>query len=149
MIELDRESLLVRVSAAERFADVEDYLVARGLTLGASYDGTIGAWLESGAPGARSAWLDPADHLVAGFSARVRASNASFAVKPAPRRAVGPDSLSLVLGLRGRLLALESAWLRVHRVTVPRPTTEKFDPPDEPLGDDERALLDAIERELR
>lgn len=150
MIELDRESLLVHVASTERFADVEAYLAARGLSLAASYDGTIGAWLEAGAPGARSAWLDPADHLVAGFTARARSPSAgSFSVRPAPRRATGPDLLSLVLGLEGRLLALESAWLRVHRASAPRPTTERFDAPDEPLTGDERALFAAIERELR
>jgi alkyldihydroxyacetonephosphate synthase len=145
VIELDRESLLVHVSADARFEEVERHLAARGLTLDAAYAGTIGAWLETGAPGARSAWLDPADHLVAGFAARIRSTGASFAIRPAPRRAVGPDLLALVLGLRGRILALDSAWLRVHRGTVTRPTTEEFDPPEEPLTDDERALFDAIE----
>ena len=141
MITLDRESLLVHVDGAARFADVEAYLAERGLTLDATYEGTVREWIEAGAPGARNAWLDPADHLVAGFS------TPAFAVRPAPRRATGPDLFALVAGLRGRLLPLESVWLRVHR--APRPSTEEFEPEEEPLGADERALFDAIADELK
>lgn len=164
MIELDRASLLVHASADVRVGELEAHLRERGLTLDLAepFDGTVQAWLESGAPGARSAWLDPADHLVAGFAAKIRSrsslrafassanpSTASFALRPAPRRATGPDLTALVLGLEGRMLALESAWLRVHRVADPRPATEKFTDDDEPLGADERALFDAIEDALK
>ena len=150
-MKLDRESLLLHVAADERFADVTAYLADRGLSLDVAepFDGTIGAWLESGAPGARSAWLDPADHLMAGFTARIRSTGATFEIRPAPRRATGPDLGALVLGLRGRMLALESAWLRVHRVAETRPSTEKFAAEEEPLGDDERALFDTIAEALR
>ena len=150
-MELDRESLLVHVPAGARFVEVERHLAERGLGLDVSpaFDGTVGEWLEAGAPGARSAWLDPADHLVAGFTARVRSTGATFSLRPAPRRATGPDLLALVLGARGRLLALESVWLRVHRSGVARPCTEPFGAPDEPLNDDEIALFDAIEAALR
>lgn len=143
MITLDRESLLVHVDGAARFADVEAYLTERGLTLDVSpsYEGTVREWIEAGAPGARNPWLDPADHLVAGFS------TPTFAVRPAPRRATGPDLFALIAGLRGRLLPLESVWLRVHR--APRPSTENFEPEDEPLAADERTLFDAIADELK
>ena len=151
MIELDRASLLVHASADVRVSELEAYLRERGLTLDLAepFEGTVKTWLESGAPGARSAWLDPADHLVAGFAATIRATSASFALRPAPRRATGPDLTALVLGLEGRMLALEAAWLRVHRVADPRPTTEKFTSDEEPLGADERALFDAIEAALK
>ncbi|HEY1958845.1 MAG TPA: FAD-binding protein [Polyangiaceae bacterium] len=152
MIRLDRESLLVHVDAGARFGEVEAYLAERGLTLDVAdaFEGTVGAWLESGAPGARSAWLDPADHLVAGFSARIRATDASFEIRPAPRRATGPDLTALVLGLRGRMLALDAVWLRVHRAASPRPTSEKFTSDEaEPLGEHERALFDAIADALK
>jgi alkyldihydroxyacetonephosphate synthase len=151
VIHLDRESLLVHVSGDVRLADLERHLAERGLRLDvadAAHDHTIRDWLEAGAPGARNAWLDPADHLVAGFSARIRSSGASFSLRPAPRRAVGPDLLSLVLGLRGRMLALDSVWLRVHRNGVARPSAESFEPPDEPLNEDEKALFDAIAEAL-
>jgi len=150
-MKLDRESLLLHVAADDRFADVEAYLADRGLGLDVvdAFDGTIGAWLESGAPGARSAWLDPADHLIAGFTARIRSTGASFEIRPAPRRATGPDLGALVLGLRGRFLALESAWLRVHRLAETRPSTENFTHEEEPLGEAERALFDAIADALK
>jgi len=154
ILELDRESLLVHVSGHVPFADVEAALVREGLTLGASasYDGTVGTWLEQGAKNARSAWLDPADHLIAGFSAHSRAGQrlSAFRIRPAPRRAVGPDLLSLVLGTRARFVVLESVWLRVHRLDTPR-VKAAFASPDEgePLNRDETALFDAIEEALR
>lgn len=151
ILELDHESLLVHVRAHERFADVETGLIKHGLTLDvpSGYAGTIGAWLATGAPGARSAWLDPADHLVAGFSA-VLPGRPAITIRPAPRRAVGPDLLALVLGIgrEAHLPSLESVWLRVHRVGVARPTCEAFQDDNEPLTDDERSLYRAIEDAL-
>ena len=148
---VDRESLLVHVDGQASLRDVETALAREGLTLDVqdakARDETVRAWLESGAPGARSVWLDPADHLVAGFTAR-RSGESSFSVKPAPRRAVGPDLLALVSGLGGKLLALESVWLRVHRVDATRPSAPFEDDSSEPPNDDERALFAAIEREL-
>lgn len=146
---IDRESLLVHVDAHAPVAEVEEALARESFTLDVeearTRSETIGAWLEAGARGARSAWLDPADHLVAGFTARRRGADASFTVKPAPRRAVGPDLLALVLGAGGRWLALESVWLRIHRVGVARPSVPFEDDSHEPLNDDERALFDAID----
>ncbi len=151
---IDRESLLVHVDAHASLADVEASLLRDGLTLDLALekkDSSVGAWLESGAPGARSAWLDPADHLVAGFSARLRVGSGVgsggdvFTVKPAPRRAAGPDLLALLLGLDGRLLAFESVWLRVHRVGAARPVSP-FEESHEPLNEDELRLFAAIEK---
>jgi alkyldihydroxyacetonephosphate synthase len=149
LLELDGLSLLVHVNASVSFASVEAALRLEGLTLDAGdYGGTVGEWLAEGAPGARSAWLDPADHVVAGFSARA-SGRPPFALCPAPRRAVGPDLLSLVLGMRGRLLTLESVWLRVQRTGAPRPTCEAFQDDNEELTDDERSLYALIEDALR
>lgn len=151
MIDLDRESLLVHVESDVQLSKLESTLSRDGLTLDVENAGdvTVGAWLESGAPGARSAWLDPADHLVAGFTARIRATNATFSIRPAPRRAVGPDLTTLVLGMRGKLLALDSVWLRVHRKDVARPVSDKFEDEAGALGDDEKRLLAEIEEALR
>jgi alkyldihydroxyacetonephosphate synthase len=149
LLELDRESLLVHERADAGLADVETAVSREGLTLDVrdGYAGPIGAWLAEGAPGARTAWLDPADHLVAGFTA-VLPGRPAITIRPAPRRAVGPDLLALVLGIRAPLLSLESVWLRVHRVGVVRPMCEAFDDDDEPLNDDERALYAAIKDAL-
>jgi alkyldihydroxyacetonephosphate synthase len=147
MITLDRESLLVHAKGSERLADLEAALSAQGLTLDLEKvaDVTVAAWLEAGAEGARSAWLDPADHLVAGITTN------RFSIKPAPRRAVGPDLLSLVLGAGGRFVQIESVWLRVHRKdahgNVTRPKTP-FDASEVAPNDDERRLFDAIKTEF-
>ena len=140
MIELDRESLLVHARGSDRLADLEASLAREGLTLDLSTlpDATVAAWLETGAEGARSAWLDPADHLVAGITTD------RFSIRPAPRRAVGPDLLSLVLGLRGRFVRVESVWLRVHRKDAPRPVARFEDEADEVLTPDETRLYDAV-----
>jgi alkyldihydroxyacetonephosphate synthase len=150
---IDRASLLVHVDARASLAEVEDSLARTGLTLDLALekkDSSVGEWLESGAPGARSAWLDPADHLVAGFSARLRGARGDvFTVKPAPRRAAGPDLLALLLGLDGRLLAFESVWLRIHRVGVTRPVSPFEDESQESLNEDELRLFAAIEKDFR
>jgi alkyldihydroxyacetonephosphate synthase len=147
---LDEESLLVEVDARVELRALETELSERGLTLDIGDDarGTVGMWLGDGAPGARSAWLDPADHLVAGFTASACRSKERVAVPPAPRRAVGPDLLALVMGAKGRFLVLESVWLRVHRKDAPRPSTEPFAEDNEPPNDGERALFDAIDAAL-
>ncbi len=141
MIELtlDRESLLVHAKGTDRLALLEAALASKGLTLDLETppDVTVATWLETGAEGARSAWLDPADHLVAGIT------TSHFSIKPAPRRAVGPDLLTLVLGARGQFVQIESVWLRIHRKDVVRPTSP-FDEEDETENEDERRLFDAI-----
>jgi alkyldihydroxyacetonephosphate synthase len=148
VLELDETSLLVHVAAHTDHATLDGVLRPRGLTLDARFDGAVADWLGRGAPGARSAWLDPADHLVAGWTARTRDTGEAFTIRPAPRRAVGPDLLALVLGVRGRFLGLESVWLRVHRLGVLRPKTEAFAGDADALGPDEEALFDAIDTAL-
>ncbi len=144
----DEASLLVDVDGAAPVADVEAFLQLRGhgLDLSAPFTGSVATWLATGAPGARSAWLDPADHLVAGFTARL-ADGRELEVRPAPRRAVGPDTFALFFGMGERFGAITRAWLRVHPTRAVRPTVP-FAYAEPPVSDDERALWDAIAREL-
>jgi len=132
-IELDRASLLVHVPANVSLYDLERALADEGLAIGVepAPASSVAAWLEAGAPGARNPWLDPADHLVAGFSARIKASGDAFVIQPAPRRAVGPDLGSVLTGLRGRFLTLDSVWFRVHRADATRPKTAPFESTDD------------------
>ena len=110
---------------------------------------TLADWLASGAPGAPSAFADPADHLVAGLEATL-VNGKKLEVRPGPRRAVGPDLVALVVGTRGHVGRIERAWLRVHRRDARRPLLPL--PPgydlDPPVSLEEAALMEAIARAL-
>jgi alkyldihydroxyacetonephosphate synthase len=159
-IAIDRESLLADTDGATTLGALEAELEAHGLTLGlslgasagpgtAARDETVAAWLAKGAPGAPSMFHDPADHLLAGLEA-TRPNGERVVVRPAPRRAVGPDLVALAFGADGRFATIDRAWLRVHRKTArrvrePLPEGVELDPP---VSAEESRLLDAIAREL-
>jgi alkyldihydroxyacetonephosphate synthase len=105
-------------------------------------DATVDAWIASGAKGAPDPWLDPADHLVAGYTARLE-SGAELIVRPSPRRAVGPDLFALFLGMQGRVGAIRSAHLRAHSTARPRPLETGIER-DPALGETEEAWIDRI-----
>ena len=152
MITVDRTSLLVEVEASVRLGECEDTLRAGGLTLGVDpvdRDATVGEWLARGADGAPDSWSDPADHLVAGIQATMK-DGRRLSIRPAPRRAVGPDLIALLVGMRGRFATIERAWLRVHSAAGDRARVHPLAYDRDPaVGEDESRLLDAIERELR
>lgn len=152
---LDRASLLVEVDGSTTLDACEAALQAVGLTLGLETVATsmkampVGAWLADGAPGARDPWEDPADHLVAGLTALLH-DGRTLAIRPAPRRAVGPDLVALVVGMRERYARVETVWLRVHRADAPRADAHLLVADrNPPVGDDELRLLAAIEAALR
>lgn len=149
--EIDRASLLVRAAGTATLAEVERALAGEGLSLGLGGEApprstTVDAWIAAGARGAPDPWLDPVDHLVAGFTARL-ASGAALEVRPAPRRAVGPDLLALFQGMQGRVGEVTSAWLRARPQDAPGPrplpTAIARDPA---LGEGEAAWIDAVAR---
>lgn len=148
--EIDRASLLVRVPGGATLASIERALAPEGLTLGVpAFDVTVADWLAQGAPGAPSGFLDPADHVVAGLSATLT-NGRRVEVRPAPRRAVGPDVIALFVGANERFGAIDQAWIRVHVAGAPRvcdPLADDLDL-DPPVASDEGELLDAIAREL-
>ena len=151
-VTMDRTSLLAIVEASATLGDIEAELAKVGLTLaltpGTPTNVTLGKWLDEGALGAPDPWSDPADHLVAGIEA-VLHDGLRLDVRPAPRRAVGPDLIALVVGMRGRFAKVERAWLRVHRLDARRPTTHAFEAPrTPPISKGEQDLLDAIAHEL-
>jgi alkyldihydroxyacetonephosphate synthase len=151
---LDRVSLLADVSGDLALGALEQALAQEGFTLDldpieAPGTMTVNEWLARGAEGLRDPWLDPADHLVAGVEARF--VNGRFVrVAPAPRRAVGPDLLALVVGADQRFARVTRVWLRVHPLGVARPRTAPFEPgPDRAVTNLEARLLDRIEESLR
>ncbi len=150
-IALDRGSLLVDATGEETLASVEAALRRERLTLdvdASAHAMTVREWLEAGAPGARDVWLDPADHVLAGLEA-ILPSGKKLVVRPAPRRAVGPDLTALIVGCGGRYAKLVRAHLRVHPVEVERPKTAPFAHDRDPaLTDGEKALLETLDAAL-
>lgn len=152
---LDRASLLVHAPGAMRLTDVERAVAREGLTLGLPDEAlaqSVADWIAAGCAGAPDAWLDPVDHAVAGWSARL-ASGAHLAVRPCPRRAVGPDLFALFHGMSGKVGVITSAWLRVIRHeagrrpgspgALPRPLATSIDRAP-PLAPAEAAWVDRI-----
>jgi alkyldihydroxyacetonephosphate synthase len=144
---LDKSSLLIHVAGSATLAEVEAAAAASGLSLGLGAgapapETTVAAWIAAGARGAPDPWSDPVDHLVAGFQARL-GSGADLEVRPAPRRAVGPDLFALFLGMGERVGAITSAHLRVHGPDRPRPMQTSIER-DPPIGNAEAAWLDRV-----
>jgi alkyldihydroxyacetonephosphate synthase len=145
---LDETSLLVEADGFETIADVEDFLTARGLTLGFAVNAEIAAmnvasWIARGSPGAKSPLVDPADHVLAGLTGFLGAREID--IRPGPRRAVGPDLVALFAGTGDRLGRVTKAWLRVHRreAAAPQMDLPRIDL-DPPMTNAETRLVDAI-----
>jgi alkyldihydroxyacetonephosphate synthase len=154
VIEIDEASLLVSAPGEATLGAVEEELHAHGLTLGLFVDSStsVRGWIDAGLPGAHPVFADPADHVLAGFVATL-VNEDKVVVRPAPRRAVGPDLAALFLGAHGRFGRVDRAWLRVHhkvarRVALPLRDLEDHVDLDPPLGEDEERLLDAIAEAL-
>jgi alkyldihydroxyacetonephosphate synthase len=148
---IDHQSLLVCVNGSVDLASLEHLLNSADLTLSAQVPSPsvpVSLWLARGAPGSRDRWLDPVDHLVAGLDATLRGGR-QISIRPAPRRAVGPDLIALFVGSGERFGRIDRAWLRVHPRGASLPTSSPFDHDrDPPLGPQEGALLDGLERRL-
>ncbi|HEY8089581.1 MAG TPA: FAD-linked oxidase C-terminal domain-containing protein, partial [Polyangiaceae bacterium] len=148
---LDRESLLCCVEGTEDVASAERRLLDEGLTLDAKVPSSplsLADWLARGAPGTRDPWLDPADQLLAGLDATLHGGRA-ISIRPAPRRAVGPDLTALLVGAGGRFGRIDRAWMRVHRKEVPRPATPFEHDRDPAVSEGERELLEAMSKALK
>ncbi|MEO7109704.1 MAG: FAD-binding protein, partial [Polyangiaceae bacterium] len=124
---IDSLSLLAEASGAVTMGEIEREANAQDLTLGIDESGmeTIADFLAYGAHGKFDAWNDPADHLVAGFEATLP-NGELLAVRPAPRRAVGPDLFALAFGMEHRVVTITRAWIRLHRRNAERRTSEPF-----------------------
>jgi alkyldihydroxyacetonephosphate synthase len=123
---VDRDDQLVHARGEATLAEVERALAAARLTLGLGRDApplgetTVAAWIAAGSRGAPDPWLDPVDHLAAGFTARL-VSGAELEARPAPRRAVGPDLFALFHGTGEGAGTITSAHLRGRGPASARP----------------------------
>ena len=151
-VKVDRRSQLAYVDGEMTLGEVEASLTVSGLTLdvaGAKGDEqTVASWLAGGARGARETWLDPADHLIAGCEVML-SDGTRFEIRPAPRRAVGPDLVALFVGMGARFGTIERAWLRVHPIGVERPNHGGLAlDPNPPVSEGESRLLETIAASL-
>lgn len=142
---LDERSLLAHANGQTTLGAIEAEARARGLSLrcaGRDPAETVASYLARGAPGAIDPYEDPADHLVAGFSASLPWG--LLTIHPGPRRAVGPDLYGLFHGMNERVGRLDSAHLRLHRTGLdPRALTCAIDR-NPPLAAGESALIDRV-----
>ena len=118
----DDTSLLVHVGAGCTLTSLANSLEKRGWSLRlptAVHAQSVGEWLARGAIGSRASQDDPVEQLVAGLTF-VTASGEVVTIRPAPRRAVGPDLATAVIGARARLGVITAAWLSA---SLDRPLT--------------------------
>ncbi len=133
---LDETSQLAEVDARLSLGTLEALLARRGFTLAlhgaVDWSSTVASWIAHGFPGARDAWADPVASRVAGFEAS--AGGVQAHVRPAPRRATGPDLFALFAGTHAeRFGIVERATLavapRAARESRVEPFTWDRDPP--------------------
>ncbi len=112
----DETSRVVHAQAGIAVGALEHELSALGWTLGlrgAPLESSLSTWLARGAQGARDPADDPVDHLVAGLTVALPGGEV-LSIRPAPRRAVGPDLIGAFVGGRARLGVITAAHLVVR-----------------------------------
>jgi alkyldihydroxyacetonephosphate synthase len=123
-VSVEPTSHVVRAEGGATLARVEEAVARKSLTLGldARVDRAtnVCAWIGRGAPGARNRDDDPVDQVLCGLDV-VLADGTAMAIRPAPRRAVGPDLIAAIVGARGRLGVVTAAHLVVRPVAMGAP----------------------------
>jgi hypothetical protein len=149
---VDEISQLAEIDARLSLGAVEALLARSNLTLGlgegANWSVSVADWIALGFPNAPDAWQDPVSSRMAGFEAKVGAVQAR--VRTTPRRATGPDLLSLFAGARGQVGVIERAQLVLSKRGVSPPRVQPFHwDRDPPLGSAERSAFDLAAHALR
>lgn len=149
---LDARSGLAEVDARLSLGAVESLLERTGLTLAltpdAPWTASVNKWVGLGFPGAKDSWLDPVAARVAGFEAS--ASGVQARVRPAPRRATGPDLLALFAGTRGRIGDVERISLAVEARGAVAPRSSPFRwPRDSAVSPREARAFELVRRRLQ
>jgi alkyldihydroxyacetonephosphate synthase len=117
---LDEHSGLIALAGDVHLDVAERALGQRGFTLGLDTTPStdVNGWVGSGMPGLPDPWLDPVEQRLAGLDA-VLASGARLNLRPAPRRATGPDLGALFVGAEGRIGRVERIWIRAKPKNQP------------------------------
>lgn len=120
---VDEASGLATFSGDETLARAEEQLAWRNLTLdlepGTPLDTTVRDWIARGMPGSLDPWSDPVRQVLAGFVATL-ANGRRLLVRPAPRRAVGPDLSALFVAASESVGVVDQATFVVRRRSEPR-----------------------------
>ena len=100
---VDEASRIAHVGAGMGSAELEARLRPEELSLGCLAENeSLGSWIARGAPGRRPSADDAVDQVLCGAEIML-ADGRLLRIRPAPRRAVGPDLLGALLGGRGRV----------------------------------------------
>ena len=125
VLDVDRESLTVKVDPGLFGPALEARLQARGLTLGhfpQSFEySTVGGWVATRSAGQASTGYGRIDELVEGV--RCIAPGGELAARPLPASAAGPALRELLVGSEGVLGVLCDVTLRVR----PLPTASRYE----------------------
>jgi len=148
---LDEVSRLVEVDARLSLGAVEGLLARSNLTLGlaerADWSRSIAAWIAFGFPDSADPWDDPVGSHIAGFEATAGGVNAR--IRATPRRATGPDLLSLFAGAHEQVGVVERAVLAVSKRGAPPARVQPFSwERDPPLSSVERQAFELVRRAL-
>jgi alkyldihydroxyacetonephosphate synthase len=132
---VDVTSLLATFGGEQTLGEAEATLAEHGLTLGLQegFDPAmpIGRFVAAGLPGSADRWQDPVWQPLAGLVARLHTGD-RLEIRPAPRRAVGPDLSALFMGAGERIGVIEEVCLCVHRRDARPARALPFDAPREP-----------------
>lgn len=109
----DESSALVHVLASMPLGALEREALLKGLTLALVHDVpscTVGEWIAGGLVGSEPFSDDPVRQRIAGLSFETTHGEL-IDIRPAPRRAVGPDWIGAVVGTGDTFGRVRSAWL--------------------------------------
>jgi len=117
ILAINETALTVTVQAGKRGDAFEKELQERGYSMGNFPQSialsTVGGWVATRASGQFSTRYGSMEDMLIGFEA-VLASGEVVRLRPAPRRATGPDLCGLLLGSEGTLAVLTELDVRVH-----------------------------------
>ena len=151
--ELDSVSELVSVAGTTRLSDLQTLLERHGLTLGLGEETGLGhsvaEFVAAGLPGTRDPWSDPVAQTLSGLDARLLTGE-RLSLRPAPRRAVGPDLIALFAGTRQAIGVVERAVFSVERREATRARALDFNVDRDPPHDErERSAWESLVRSIR